>query len=210
MGRAVPSAVQPLPLEIGVPLGRAVIRQGEPCSRPMVVAKGAFYVSTVDDQGRVLGLDVVGPGDVVGDMPAVPARATAQALGACRVAPAPDRGLTALFNAREHRLWSFACQLAWLDVPGRVQHRLHDLAHRFGRPVAGGTLISLGLTQEQLAHLCGTSRESANRALRALVAEGRIQVMGRGKYVVALDQDPSASFEGPPPSCSITRLQVLQ
>ncbi len=47
----------------------------------MVVAKGAVYVSTVDDQGRVLGLDVAGPGDVVGDLHAVPARATRAGLG---------------------------------------------------------------------------------------------------------------------------------
>jgi CRP/FNR family cyclic AMP-dependent transcriptional regulator len=210
MARALPSTVPPLPLEIGVPTGRAVVHQGEPCPGPMVVARGALYVSTVDDQGRVLGLDVVGPGDVVGEMAAVPARATTRALGACRLAPAPDRGLTAMFSAREQRLASFACQLAWLDVPGRVRFRLHDLAHRFGRPATGGALVSLGLTQEELAHLCGTSRESANRALRTLIDEGQLHMRGRGRYVVPIDQASGASFDASAPSCSITRLQVPQ
>jgi CRP/FNR family transcriptional regulator, cyclic AMP receptor protein len=210
MARAMPSAVRSLPHEIGVPSGRTVVRQGEPCPRPMVVIKGAMYVCTVDDQGRVLGLDVAGPGDVVGDLHAVPARATARALGACRLAPAPERDLLALFHERERRLSAFACQLAWLDVPGRVHQRIHDLAHRFGRPVPGGTLIALGLTQEQLAHLCGTSRESANRALQASIAEGQVRVLGRGRYLVPVDQASSASFGASPASCNITRLQVLQ
>ena len=210
MGRAMPSAVHPLPLEIGVPAGRVVVRQGEPSPGPLVVAQGTLYVSTVDDQGRVLGLDVVGPGDLVGELPPEPARATARALASCRLAPASDRTVTTLFIERERRLSSFACQLAWLDVPGRVRHRLLDLARRFGRPVVGGAVIALGLSQEDIAHLCGTSRESANRALRALAAEGQIQVVGRGRYLVATDQGSLEPFDPLLPSCNITKLQVLQ
>jgi CRP/FNR family transcriptional regulator, cyclic AMP receptor protein len=209
MARAMPRAVQPLPLEIGVPPGRVVVRQGEPCGRPMVVARGAVYVSAVDDQGRVLGLDVVGSGDVVGEPTAGPARATARALGPCRLAPAPSADIALLVDAQAQRLLSLACQLAWLDVEGRVQHRLHDLASRFGRPVPTGTLVSLGLTQEDLAHLCGTSRESANRAIRSLVSLGRLEVRGRGRFVVPSAQ-PLAPSVVPPPSCSITRLHVPQ
>ena len=210
MAGGMPSAVHTLPLEVGVPSGRMVLRQGEPCPHPVVVAQGALYVSTVDDQGRVLGLDVAGPGDMVGEPSCVPARATARALGRCRIAPVRDRQVTALLEAREQRLAALAFQLAWLDVAGRVQHRLHDLAGRFGRPVPDGTLVALGLTQEELAHLCGTSRETANRALRALVAQGRLRVTGRGRFVVPSGQGSGGPAAAAPPSCNITRLQLPQ
>ena len=49
-----------------VPAGRVIVRQGEPCSGVSVVTHGALLESAVDDDGRVLGLDVLGPGDPVG------------------------------------------------------------------------------------------------------------------------------------------------
>jgi CRP-like cAMP-binding protein len=45
-------------------------------------------------------------------------------------------------------------------------------------------LILLPLTQDEVAALVGTTRESANRALRVLVADGEIRVAARGRYVV--------------------------
>ena len=105
MARAMPSAVQHAPPRDRRASGRMVVRQGEPARIRSSLPSGALYVSTVDDQGSVLGLDVAGPGDVRGrDRPAVPARATARALGACRSRPRAIGGLTALLDAREQRL----------------------------------------------------------------------------------------------------------
>ena len=53
-----------------------------------------------------------------------------------------------------------------------------------GRPVEGGRLILLPLTQNEVAAHAGTTRESANRALRLMVADGDIRVAARGRYVV--------------------------
>lgn len=212
MARGLPRAVQPLPLEIGVPAGRVVVRQGEACGPPSVVTAGALFVSTVDPEGRVLGLDVAGPGDVVGEPIARPARATARALRPCRLTPAPADELISLVDKQAERMLALACQLAWLDVTARVHHRLLDLARRFGRPIPGGTLLALGLTQEDLAHLCGTSRETANRAIHALVTLGRLELRGRGRFVLGPDQTSGVGTGSadPPPSCSITRLHVPQ
>ena len=49
--------------DLPVPAGRVIVRQGEPCSGVSVVTHGALLESAVDDDGRVLGLDVLGPGD---------------------------------------------------------------------------------------------------------------------------------------------------
>src|SRR5439155_3661225 len=86
--------------------------------------------------------------------------------------------------ARVRRASILACDVAWLDVATRIERRLQDLAARFGRPVPGGTSIPITLRQDDLAALAGTSRETANRALRRLVERGRAQVERRGRYVV--------------------------
>jgi len=119
-----------------------------------------------------------------------------------------------LVGRRLDRLTRFARELAWLDVPERVDRRLSDLADRFGRPGPGGTSVAIRLTQDDLAALCGTSRESANRALRALRERDRVCVLGRGRYLVR-DQvpvpgSPGAEPPAPEPSWSSTRLHVLQ
>ncbi len=45
-------------------------------------------------------------------------------------------------------------------------------------------MILLPLTQDEVAALAGTTRESANRALRSMVADGEIRMAARGRYVV--------------------------
>ena len=70
----------------------------------------------------------------------------------------------------------------------------------------GGTVRARGrrraadpapLTQDEVAALAGTTRESANRALRPMVADGEIRIAARGRYVVRTrlrsvdDADPS-------------------
>ena len=167
--------------DLPVPAGRVIVRQGEPCSGVSVVTHGALLESA---DGRVLGFDVLGPGDPVGGPHGSPSPAEVRALSAVRLQPVePDRAGW-LVDGRRRRLADLAHQLAWVDVTDRVSLRLEDLARRFGRPAPGGTLVRLALTQEDLAALCGTSRESANRALRALRDDGRVLVVGRGRFLI--------------------------
>jgi len=187
----------PLPL-IHVRAGQQVVRQGEPELAPHVVSSGALLAVAVLSDGQVLASDVLGPGDLVGDPSDRPAVSSVRTLTACRLRPAAGAELVALLSRRAERLVDLACDLAWLGVAERVEHRLSDLAARFGEPARDGLSVRLALTQEDLAALCGTPRESANRALRALQRRQRIWVRGRGHYVVGV------------PSCSKMRLQVLR
>ena len=122
---------------------------------------------------------------------------TVRALRPCRLSPADPRAAADLLTTRAHRAAALAEELAWLGVRTRIAHRLDDLAERFGRAVEGGRLILLPLTQDEVAALAGTTRESANRALRSMVADGEIRMAARGRYVVRTrlrsvdDADPS-------------------
>jgi CRP-like cAMP-binding protein len=86
--------------------------------------------------------------------------------------------------------------MACLDVRERLRSRLTDLAQRFGAPVPGGVRIGIRLSQEELAELTGSARESVNRALRSMQRDGQVRIEGRGRYVLS--------------SCNNTRLQLAQ
>jgi CRP-like cAMP-binding protein len=71
-----------------------------------------------------------------------------------------------------------------LPVRERVRSDLLDLAARFGRDTAHGRRIELPLTQDHLAELVGSTRETVNRAFRTLPREACIE--GR-RYVVRME-----------------------
>jgi len=172
--------VEPLPLVV-VRSGQTPVRQDEPCADQWVVDSGLFAVSVVDADGRAMLLDLLGPGEGLGLPAGLLAPWTATAMRPARLRP--TAGIDAL-AATTARLTTIATELAWFDIADRVERRLLDLARRLGRPAPGGTLIPVRLTQDELASMVGATRESANRAVRALVARGSIDVRGRGRYVV--------------------------
>jgi CRP-like cAMP-binding protein len=79
-----------------------------------------------------------------------------------------------------------------------VERRLHETALRFGRPMPGGGLgLGVRLTQEDLAEVAGCTRESVNRAIRSMIAAGRLCTAGRGRYVLpGPSAVPGMSAEG--------------
>ena len=181
--RRSPAVVQPLPLLIVRP-GRTLVRQGEAGGGPWRVETGILRASLVTTDGRELVLDLLGPGDVTGDPPGLPATCTVEALRPARLRAVGADELTVALAERAARAAKLACDVAWLDVATRIERRLQDLAARFGRPAPGGTAIPITLRQDDLASLAGTSRETANRAIRRLIERGRVQVERRGRYVV--------------------------
>jgi len=175
--------VEPLPLVI-VRTGQSPVRQGEPGTGLWRVQSGLLCATVVNAHGRELWVDVIGPDDLVGEVPGGIAPWTWRALRPSRlVATRPEVDHEALAR-RTMRTTAVAMDLAWLDVPGRIERRFLDLAERFGRPVPGGTAIPLLLRHEDLAALAGTTRESASRAVRTLTTAGLIARTGRGRYVV--------------------------
>lgn len=183
MSQRPSGAVEPLPLVVLRP-GQVPGRQDEPCPALWVVESGALWASVVAAEGHQLLLDLLGPGDLAGEPDGAPSACTLRALRPTRLRPVAPARVADGLGQRAGRLTQLACDLAWLDAPGRVERRLAELADRFGRPVPTGTAIALRLTQEDLAAFAGTTRETANRAVRTLVARGRLSVERRGRYVV--------------------------
>lgn len=69
--------------------------------------------------------------------------------------------------------------LVFMDVPARLAKTLINLASRFGEPMEAGLKVPHDLTQEELAQLVGSSRETVNKALMDFANRGWIARDGR-------------------------------
>ncbi len=69
--------------------------------------------------------------------------------------------------------------LATLDVYGRVAHIMIDLAKKDGEEVEEGILIRERPTQQDIASMIGTSRETVSRVLSEFQKRGFVEMRGR-------------------------------
>jgi CRP/FNR family cyclic AMP-dependent transcriptional regulator len=197
----VRSADEPLPLTFEVRPGRDVVRQGEPYPGAWIVRSGGLLMEAVDPEGRRLALDLLGRGDLVGGPPGWIAEASVRAKVPSWLAPAGPAALRDGLARRAHRSSGLACALAWDRVADRVARRFDDLAERFGRPVPDGRCVRLTLTQDDLADLAGSTRESVNRAIAELARRGRI-AGEPGAYVVRADSSAPVATSADPGSAT--------
>ncbi len=109
---------------------------------------------------------------------------------AARAAEEPDLYLKMAYSLgrRVSRLQQRISSLGRVGVEGRIAAGLLELADAFGRPVPGGIRLDLPLSQDDLARLAGTTRETcssivAEFARRGLVRGGRL----RGLTLVDLE-----------------------
>jgi CRP-like cAMP-binding protein len=179
---------QPLSLSSTIMAGGVLVRQGETCGRAWVVVSGGFLATCVDDDGRVFAPDVFGADDVVGGSDGRGSPWTLRALRRTVITPATALDVNRFAERHRVRVAAIACDLAWLDVATRLERRIEDLGERFGHPAPGGVSIDLGLRQEDLAALVGSSRESVNRAL---ASSRRVRRIARGRYLLRPDFEPS-------------------
>jgi CRP/FNR family transcriptional regulator len=86
--------------------------------------------------------------------------------------------------------------LSRAPVESRVAAALLELADLFGTPVAAGTRLELPLSQQDLAELAGTTRESASGAVAAFARRGLVRG-SRLKGLVVLDRDALERLRAP-------------
>src|SRR4051794_1149190 len=165
--------------------GVALFHRGDEPGSVLLLLEGRVKVTIVGPQGKEVILGFIGPGDLLGDVAALdgePRSPGAQAVDAVRalviprtafgrlVAGHPDAAL-ALMRSLARRLRiadEQRVEFAAYDVVGRVARRLVDLCERHGEPGEGGTVITLPLSQDELAAWTGASREAVAKALQLL------------------------------------------
>lgn len=94
--------------------------------------------------------------------------------------PLISRNLNVQLAQTVQQLTGHSLALSTLDVPGRLAFHLLQFARRQGQLLPDNTtLIAARLTQNDLAHLCGASREQVNRILKNWQRQNLVSMQGK-------------------------------
>ena len=179
--------------------GEILFHEGDPADTVHFVAEGRVMARRTTASGDSVAFRVIGPGRVLGDVTVVSAdqrrSSTIVALeptttlvlsfsefrALCAEHPGIQLLLATLLAARVKRLSNHLLEALFVPSDRRVVGRLLDLCEQYGNDVPGP--VSIPLTQTDLAELAGATRPTVNRVLRALAADGLVQ-LSRGRIVV--------------------------
>ena len=180
--------------------GETLFHEGDPGTTLHLVAKGRIAVRVTTALGEVATVELVLPGDVIGELALLSADgvrgASAVALEPTetlvldkdtftalrRQDPTVSDFLVQLLAARVRRLTDRLLEALYLPAEVRLLRRVLELADVYGDVIP--------LIQEDLAGLAGTTRATVNRVLRRELARGTLE-LNRGKVTV-LDHESLA------------------
>ena len=178
-----------------------VVHKGEAGSQLYGILRGRLKVMSTSEDGRDLVFNIMGPGQVFGDIALFDRgerSATIVALDDCELLCIDRRALLPLLErqpriaikllsamaARMRRLSELLEDSHFLNLRARLAKKLLDLASVYGEPTSDGVRLDLKLTQQELGDLVGTTRESINKQLRAWTELGML-VSERGQITIA-------------------------
>jgi CRP/FNR family transcriptional regulator, cyclic AMP receptor protein len=170
--------------------GQVLFTAGDPSDTVILVISGRVKVVVRSADGAELTLTVVQPGGMIGELSVAdggPRSADAEALDDCQLllvpndliaelssrVPSVTQALMSSIAALLRRLTEAASDLVFLDLPRRVAKVL------LSQPRGDDGEVALKMSQEELAHQVGGSRQSVNAALRGFERRGWIEVHGR-------------------------------
>ncbi|MCL6638522.1 MAG: Crp/Fnr family transcriptional regulator [Firmicutes bacterium] len=162
--------------------GRIIFMEGEPGEAIYFLKSGLIKVTKQDEDGREHILHYVNPGDVFAEVVLFDAGgypATAEVLEDAEVGmirnkdmdrvlvknPVMALELLKIMARRLRNAQQQIMELALKDTTRRLAGLLLKLAGDHGVEKSGGVQISLPLTNQELASMVGTSRETVNRIL---------------------------------------------
>ena len=160
-----------------------------PPSSLLVVESGAVAIVRNGDGSRpvvvtVAGRDDVVPGPAPGEklvalrpltVTAIPPQACPRLLAEPDVAAAVVRGLAAAVRDARDAL----AVVGHVSHEARVREKLLQLARAHGKVASDGVVLELSVTQELLAAMVGSARETVSTALADLAREGFLSREGR-------------------------------
>lgn len=184
-----------------LPANTALMHEGDPTDHVLVLLSGWVRAYTNARDGQVVLFALRGPGDVIGDLAALqgwPRTGTVDTLQETEFAQFSHDGFISCLNDRPAVSIALLRQMAQrlreaemarvnfatLDVAQRVAALLVRLADMHGKPTREGVVVSMPLTQQDIANTIGGSRRAVARALQAFRDRGML-VTGRRRFVVS-------------------------
>jgi CRP/FNR family transcriptional regulator, cyclic AMP receptor protein len=181
--------------------GAVLLREAETSDGAMLIERGLVKITTESYHGYTTVLALRGPGELIGELSTIDGQARSASAVAMTAVQAivisVERFHRLLENNGEFTLAVLCLVVSRLrdsdrtraefgaqSASERVARVLLDLAQRHGLPVRGSdTSRVVAVTQQELAGVAGTSRESVVRALRELGRTGLIAT-SRGKLTI--------------------------
>jgi len=177
--------------------GEAFCAEGAPAESLFLITRGVVKLVRSLDSGRDVIVELVGPGDVLGeaaltdggvyDASAIcvhPSTALAIGRGAAQAFvtsnPEAIRNVLALLHASLQRAHLRVEDLSIFGVRQRIARFLIRLADWTGRQERGRTIVPLALSREELAALVGTTTETTIRVMSGLRQQGLVEPARRG------------------------------
>lgn len=173
--------------------GQTILYQGDEGDSLFVIMCGRVRIYTLSPDGHELSFWICDDGDFFGEMALLsgePRSASAEAMQDTEVLvlrrkafrdhllsnPPTAIRIIETLSQRLRRTNESVEGLFALNVTQRVARKLLELVNRYGVAEREGVMIDLDLSQEAIASLVGTTRESANRALSHLRDQGIVEV----------------------------------
>jgi CRP/FNR family cyclic AMP-dependent transcriptional regulator len=189
--------------------GEALFLEGESPKYVFIICSGRIKLSVSSREGKTAILRIAGPGEILGLSPAMSGmrhETSAEAAELCCVKairvsdfvhflqeyPEAAAEATACLLRDYRVVLNNVCRLA---LPNTVAGRLASLLLEWhsGRPATSGNKhrFIVALTQEEIANMTNTSRETVSRVLHQFQAENLISIKGASMTILqpeALEQ----------------------
>lgn len=175
--------------------GEVIFHRGDVGTTLHIIRKGQVAIRLTSSDGKEVILSLLSRGDFYGELALVDgaplstdavARVEAEVLLLHRedfqrylsTRPQIALGLITALSRQVRHFTQLVHDTTFLDARARVQRVLLNLAQHLGRKETTGTVIPQKFTQSELASLCGLTRESTNKWLRAFVRDGWVAYDG--------------------------------
>lgn len=192
--------------------GEWVFMLGDPSHTIYFLQKGRMKISALSDSGQELLLEIVGPGEIFGDVAAIqgtPRTTSAQALDdsiLCEIRRNDFESLLAIYpeislhllrslSSRLRRAEAQLLSLISQDVSTRVREALIEFID-FESGDEPSLPIRIRITQQDLANLIGASRQKTWQALKELEDWGMLRLSYGSILVTAPHKLRNAQVSG--------------
>jgi CRP/FNR family transcriptional regulator, cyclic AMP receptor protein len=190
-----------------VPAGTTIFVKGDPGNSLFAVCAGAVKVSVAAPDGREAMLSLLHAGEIFGEMALLdgrPRAADVVATSDCELMAIERRDFLAFVHSDSNIAMKFVellCdrlraanehfeEVIFLSLPARLARILLQLAEPYD-----GDTQSVKITQREISHMLGSTRESVNKQLRAWAAAGTI-ALERGGILILERAKLIAASEG--------------
>jgi CRP/FNR family transcriptional regulator, cyclic AMP receptor protein len=182
--------------------GTLLMSQDEPSDTLIVIQRGQVKLVLFGEGGRQMTLGTLGPGEFFGEISAFDGRergVSAIAVEDTTVLilardelfehlsrfPATAVSFLMEMSRRMRRQHELIASLALSDVGQRLAKTLVQLAREDGAEGEGGLILHRRPTQQELANMVGSCRETVSRALTGFPRRGLVQPRGRTLFLSA-------------------------